>query len=155
MSASYLHARIISRARLTSKRLLDIHHLQRTRLHESSPSRPRPLQPLLRPDLPRLLQIALVSRHNLDRRRASAIYPALLLHADQLVEILERVEGIRIRDVVAQQEGIGLQVGRGPEAAVFFLAGGVGQVELVGLAVDGAGHAVRVFDGWIVLGCPL
>lgn len=44
-----------------------------------------------------------------------------------------------VGDVVDEEEGVRSQVSGGPHAAVFFLAGRVGEEERVGLAVDGAG----------------
>ncbi len=61
--------------------------------------------------------------------------------------MLERVERVGVGDVVDEQEGVGFQVAGGPEAAVFFLAGGVGQGEVVGEAVDDAGDGVGIFCG--------
>ena len=41
-----------------------------------------------------------------------------------------------------------------PHAAVIFWAHGVGNAEVVGGAVDGAGYAVRVFDCRVVVVGP-
>ena len=65
--------------------------------------------------------------------------------------MIEVVQGSGARDVVDQEEGVGgVQGGRREERPVFFLAGRVGQGEEVGLAGDGAGGGVRVFDCWVV-----
>lgn len=47
-----------------------------------------------------------------------------------------------LRDVVDEEESVGVEVGGGPEAAVFFLAGGVSELEGVGRAVDGTRDGV-------------
>lgn len=49
-----------------------------------------------------------------------------------------------IGDVVDEQEGVGAQVGCGPEPAIFFLAGRVGKGEEIGFSVDGARNRVGV-----------
>lgn len=69
--------------------------------------------------------------------------------------MLERVERVGVGDVVDEQEGVGFEVAGGPEAAIFFLAGRVGQGEVVGEAVDDAGDGVGVFcgDGSVVVRC--
>jgi len=41
-------------------------------------------------------------------------------------------------DVVDEQEGVAVHVGRTPHAAVFLLARGVGDLDVVRRAVDGA-----------------
>jgi hypothetical protein len=61
---------------------------------------------------------------------------------------------LRVCNVVDEEEGVGGQVRGGPHAAVFFLAGRVGEEERVGLAVNGAGDRVRVFDRGIVIVGP-
>ena len=65
-------------------------------------------------------------------------------HIYHLHEVVERLEGGRSRDVVDEEEGIGLEVRGSPEAAVFFLTGGVGEGEEVGLAVYGACGGVGI-----------
>lgn len=75
---------------------------------------------------------------------------ALSLNLNHLGEILQRFEGARLRDIVDEEEGVAFQVGLRPEAAVFFLPGGVGKAEGVCRAIDGAGHRVGVFYSWIV-----
>lgn len=113
----------------TRERFLDIDHLPRARLHEAAALLPRPFEPLLAADHPLALQVALVSRHDLDRARLAVVHPPVLLHVDELREVLERVDAVGVGDVVDEQEGIGEEVRGRPEAAVFFLAGGVGQQE--------------------------
>lgn len=66
----------------------------------------------------------------------------LALHVNHAEEVVERIEGRGGCDVVDEEEGIGAEVGGSPEAAVFFLAGGIGEVEVVGAAVDGASDRV-------------
>lgn len=44
-----------------------------------------------------------------------------------------------VGDVIYEEECVGAQVGRGPEAAVFLLAGGVREGEEVGFPINGAG----------------
>ena len=72
------------------------------------------------------------------------------LHVDHVQEILEIGEGRGIGDVVYHEEGVGAEVGGGPEATVFFLTGGVGEGEIVGSTVNLAGDGVGVFDGGVV-----
>lgn len=59
-----------------------------------------------------------------------------------------------IGDVVHEQVSVGREVMRGPEAAVLLLSGGVGEVQRVLTAVDGAGHAVRVLHRRVILVRP-
>lgn len=72
------------------------------------------------------------------------------LHVDHIQEIIEVGEGRGVGDVVHHEEGVGAEIRRGPKASVFFLAGGVGQGEIVGSAIDLAGHGVGIFDGGVV-----
>ena len=65
-------------------------------------------------------------------------------HIYHLHEIVKCIEGGRGRDIVHQEEGIGFEVGGSPEAAVFFLAGGVGKGEEVRLAVYSACGGVGI-----------
>ena len=58
-----------------------------------------------------------------------------------MLEVVERGFG---GDVVDEEEGIGAEVGGGPETAVLLLAGGVGEGEEVRAAINGAGYGVRV-----------
>jgi len=59
-----------------------------------------------------------------------------------------------IGDVVYEQVGVGREVVRGPEAAVFLLSSGVGEVQGVLAAVDGASHAVRILHRRVILVRP-
>ena len=61
-------------------------------------------------------------------------------------------ERVRVGEVIDEEEGVGRQVGGRPHGAVFFLARGVGQVELVGAAVNRAGYRVKVFDCGVISG---
>lgn len=63
----------------------------------------------------------------------------LALHVNHTEEVIKSIEGRGGCDVVDEEEGIGAEVGGSPEAAVFFLTGGIGEMEVVGVAVDGAG----------------
>lgn len=49
-----------------------------------------------------------------------------------------------IGDVVDEEESVGAQVGGRPQAAVFLLAGRVGEGEEVGFPIDVAGDRVRI-----------
>ena len=98
----------------TRKRLLNIHHLPRTRLHEPALALPRPLQALRTLDLARALQVALVPRDDLDGRHAAVVQPLLRLHVDHVHEVVEGVERVGVRDIVHQQKGVGAQVRRRP-----------------------------------------
>lgn len=71
----------------------------------------------------------------------------IALAIDHLHEVVEGVEGGSSRDVVDEEEGVGFEVRGGPEAAVFFLPGRVGEGEEVGMAVYGAGGGVGVLWG--------
>lgn len=57
-----------------------------------------------------------------------------------------------LRDVVDEEEGVGGEVGGGPQTTVFFLPCGVGEVEAVRRAVYRSRHGVGVFDGRVVAG---
>ena len=65
-------------------------------------------------------------------------------HGDEVGEVGEVVEGAGGGDVVDEEEGVGAEVGGRPEAAVFFLPGGVGEGEVVGVPVYRAGYAVGI-----------
>lgn len=67
--------------------------------------------------------------------------------------IVQGVEGGGIGEIVDEEEGIGRKVRAGPEGTVFFLTSGVGEGEMVGQSIDGAGDRVGVFDGGIVAVC--
>jgi hypothetical protein len=143
---------------LTRKSLLNINHLPRTRLHKPAPPLPRPLQPYPTTDHSRILQIALIPRHNFNRRSDAparprgVLQPLLRFDIDHLHEVFQRVEGRGVRDVVHEEEGVGFEVAGCPEAAVFFLPGGVGEGEEVREAVYGAGYGVGVFNCGVVSG---
>lgn len=156
------------------KRLLDIDLVAGARLHEAAAASARPLEPRGRRHRPALLQVALVARHNLDGldgpgARAGAgigwadagaagalgvVEADLGLHADELVKVLQGVEGVARSDVVDHEEGVCAEVGRRPHAAVLLLAGGVSEAQVVGDAVDDARDAVVVLDGRVVVGRP-
>lgn len=128
----------------TSKSLFDVHHLPRARLHEAAIPRSCVLQPPLARHHPLDVQIALIARNQLHGLYGTGILPVLALHVDHGEEI---VEGIKRRgggDVVNEEEGIGAEVGGRPEAAVFFLASGVGEGEVVRMAIDDARDGIRV-----------
>lgn len=112
----------------------------------------RPLQALPRAHLAQTRQITFIPRDNHDGQHGAGFGARVALHLQQRVEVLELRERAGLRDVVDEQEGVGAQVRRGPQAAVFFLAGGVGDGEGVGLAVDGARDGVGVFDCGVVSG---
>lgn len=135
---------------LTSKGLFDIDHFAGAGLHEPVTASAGPVQAIAGPDLAHGLQIALVAGDDADGQDAALLGTVLALHVDQAVEVFEGFEGGGLGDVVDEQEGVAAEVGRGPEAAVFLLAGRVGQGERVGGAIDGARDRVRVFDGGIV-----
>jgi hypothetical protein len=126
------------------KRLLDIDHFSSTRLHEATAIAPGPVEADLCRDLAGALQVAFVCGDDFDRGGAAAVLARLGFHVDEGVEVVEGGEGRERGDVVDEEEGIRGQVGRGPETAVFFLTGRVGQHEVVGVAVDGARYGVRV-----------
>lgn len=130
--------------RRTRKSLLDVHHLPRTRLHESALSCPRKLQTLPTTHHSLILQIALVPRDKLHRLHRAGILPVLAFHVDHGKEVIKRIEGGGGRDVVHEEEGVGPEVGSSPETAVFFLAGSVGEGEVVRVAIDGAGDGIGV-----------
>ena len=94
-----------------------------------------------------------------DGLRGGADSSLVLFHAlvgfdvDHLHEVVESVEGGGIGDVINEQEGVAFEVGRGPEPAVFFLAGGVGKGEEIWEAVDCAGYGVGVLYGNGLEGC--
>lgn len=153
----------------TGKRLLNIHHLPRRSLHESTPATPRPLQPMPCTHPPLTLEIAFIPRHDLDwhglyqfslrfaqdpiiaLQQTRIFLDAVLgLNVDHLHIVGQGVEGGRVGEVVDEKKGVGGEVGTGPEGAVFFLAGRVGQGEVVGEAVYGAGYGVGVLNCGVV-----
>jgi hypothetical protein len=140
--------------RLTGKSLFDVNDLARRSLHETTASALCPLQTFSSADLSLTLKIALVSSNHDGRPTLSLLLSVLPLHVDQLGEEVEVLQGLGVCDVVDEEESVGGQVRGGPHATVFFLAGRVGEEERVGLAVDGAGDRVRVFDCGIVVVGP-
>ena len=105
---------------------------------------PCPIQAHLRTDRPHVLQVALVPRHHLDRLHLTHILPMITFHIDHLEEVVEGVKGTRLGDVVDEEEGIGAEIRGGPEPAVFFLPGGIGEGEEVRFAVYIAGDGIGV-----------
>lgn len=99
---------------LTSKRLLNINHLPRARLHKPAIPRPRPLQPLPTRNHPPVFQIALVPRNNLNRLHGARVCPVVTFHVDHLQEVLQGIEGGGGGDVIDEEEGVGAEVGGGP-----------------------------------------
>ena len=122
-------------ARLTRKRLLDIDHLPRARLHESALPLPRPLQPVFCLDLPLPLEIAFIPREYFHGWDFAIVYPVVLFHVNHLHVVFERIERVRTRDVVDEEKSVGFEIRCGPETAVFFLPRGVGEHQVVGHAV--------------------
>ena len=149
---------------LTGKRLLNINHLSRARLHESTSPLPRPLEACPTAHHSAVLEIAFIPGHNLYRRRLDVLasldtpkfgvivffQPGFLFNVDHVHEVVQRVERRGVGDVVDEEEGIGLQVGCRPETAVFFLARRVGQGQEVGEAINGASDGIRVFNRRVV-----
>jgi hypothetical protein len=134
------------------KRLLDIDHFPSTRLHEATAVAPGPVEADLCRDLSGALQVAFVCGDDFDGGGAAAVLARLGFHVDEGVEVVEGGERGERGDVVDEEEGVRGQVRGGPEAAVFFLAGRVGQHEVVGVAVDGARYGVRVLYCWVISG---
>lgn len=85
------------------------------------------------------LEIAFVSSDHNGRPAFPLLLSILPLHLNQFGEEVEVLQRLSVGDVVDEEEGVRSQVSGGPHAAVFFLAGRVGEEERVGLAVDGAG----------------
>lgn len=137
------------------KSFFNIDHLPRTRLHKPTAPTPRILQPLPTANHSAILQITLIPRHKLDRLHTARVLPVIALAIDHLHEVVEGVEGGSSRDVVDEEEGVGFEVRGGPEAAVFFLPGRVGEGEEVGMAVYGAGGGVGVLYCGVVFVRPL
>ncbi|KAK6075754.1 Candidapepsin-3 [Seiridium cupressi] len=157
------------------ERLFDIDFQPRARLHESAAAFPRPVQPLRRHHLSRLLQIALVPSDEFDgryrpvarlapagaRRQTSLLSSARIVesclgfHVNEVIEIAQRVQAVNRSDVVHEEERVGAEVGGCPHAAVFFLAGRVGQREVVGRAIDAPRNAIAVLYRRVVVGGPL
>lgn len=128
----------------TSKSLFDVYHLPRACFHEAAIPRSRILQPPLTRHHPFSIQIALVARNELHGLYGTGILPVLTLHVDHGEEVVEGIERRGSGDVVDKQKGIRAEVGGGPETAVFFLTGGVGEGKIVRMAVDDTGDGVGV-----------
>lgn len=135
---------------LTRKRLFNIDHFPRARLHESISPRSCPFQSISCADLSHTLQIAFIPRDQTYRQDLPSFHAIFALLIDELVEVFEGFERVVLGDVVDEEKGIAVEVGVGPEAAVFFLACRVGEGEGVGRAVYDSRDGVRVFDGWVV-----
>ena len=136
--------------RLTRKCLLNVHHLPRARLHEPKVVLPAPVQPISCGNLPHVLQIALVTRDDADRQDLVLLHPVFSFDIDHLGEVVERLEGAGLSDVIDQQECVAFQIRLRPKAAVFFLPGGVCEAEGVGRAINGSCNGVGVFNRGIV-----
>ena len=68
----------------------------------------------------------------------------LALHVDHGQEIIECLKRGGRGDVVDEEEGIRAEIGGSPETTIFFLPGGVGEGEVVRLAVNDASDGVGV-----------
>lgn len=132
----------IEEKNLTSKSFLNIDHLPRTRLHESTAPTSRVFQPLPAANHPAVLQITLIPSHQLDWLDAAGVLPVILLHVYHLHKVVEALERRGGRDIVDEEEGIRFEIRGGPKAAVFFLPGRVCEGEEVGTAVYGSGGGV-------------
>ena len=88
-------------------------------------------------------EAATISVRDLTNRRLT--YGSVIaFHIYHLHEVIKIVEGGGSRDVVDEKEGVGFEIRGGPEAAVFLLAGRVGEGEEVGLSVYSSGGGVGV-----------
>ena len=110
---------------LTRKCFLDIHHLSGARLHETKVVLSAPLQSISCGDLPDALQIALVTCDDADWQDLVLLHPVLSFHINHLGEVLQRLEGAGLGDVIDQEESVAFQIRLRPKAAVFLLASGV------------------------------
>ena len=138
-------------ARRTCKCLLHVDALARARLHEAAAARARPLEALARAHAPLLLEVALVAADEQLGRGAAGVLARLGLHADQVHEVGELlVQRGRRRDVVDEQEGVGVARVARLQRAVLLLPGRVGEGEQVRPPVDGARDRVGVLDGGVV-----
>lgn len=158
------------------KRLLNVDLEAGARLHEAASALAGPVEAHGGGHGAALLQVALVARDDFDGgddfaaagSRSSGgvcdagfsgpfriVQPRLGFHVNQVIKVLQRVEGVARGDVVDEKKGVGAEVGGRPHAAVLLLAGGVGEGEVVGGAVDAAGDGVVVLNGRVVLGGPL
>lgn len=109
-----------------------------------------PFEPVSCWDLPHSLQIALVAGDDADGHHPAPFQPGLALDLDHLVEVFQGLQRICLRDIVHQEERVRGQVGGAPQAPILLLAGGIGEVEGVGDAIDGSRDGIRVFDCGIV-----
>lgn len=64
--------------------------------------------------------------------------------------IIQGVEGGWIGKIVDEEEGVRGEVRTSPKGAVLFLTGGIGEGEMVGESIDGAGDRVGVLDGGVI-----
>jgi hypothetical protein len=149
---------------LTGKGLLNVHHFPRTRLHKPTPPLPRPFQTCSTAHNPALLQIALVacddlhgwgsyfffSLHATEDCTIILFNAILFFDVNHVHEVVKRIQGRGIGDVVDKEKGVGLKVGGGPEATVLFLTGCVGEGKEVWKAVNCASDGVRVFNSRVV-----
>ena len=95
----------------TSKCLFDINAFPRAGLHESAAAGARPLQTLAAGDAAFFLQVALVTRHDLDGGSGAAVFAPVGFHVDHVEEVGQRfVQGGRRGDVVDEEEGVGAEV---------------------------------------------
>lgn len=135
--------------KLTRKRLLDVDHVPGAGLHEAAAALARPLQPGGGADLALAGgEVALVAGDDAHGGHAAAGEAGGRFGVDERGEVVEGGERARAGDVVDEQEGVRVARRRaGRYVAVFFLPGCVGEVQEVGLAVDGARYRVGVFCG--------
>jgi len=134
----------------TRKRLLDVDHVARARLHEAAAAGARPREALCGADLPRVLEVALVARDDADGLDGGAVGAVGGLVVDEGAEGGEACEAGGAGDVVDEQEGVGRERGRRPQRAVLLLPRRVGEREQVRAPVDVARYGVGIFDGGVV-----
>lgn len=84
----------------TRKSLLNIYHFPRAGLHEATLAASCPLEALLARDLSCALQIALVTRDNLDWWHAAVVKASLGLDVNHLHKIVKRIKRGAVGDVV-------------------------------------------------------
>ena len=65
-------------------------------------------------------------------------------HIDHLQEVVEGVKRGRSGNVVYKEEGVRAEIGCSPQATIFLLAGGIGEREVVRVAVNDSCYRVRV-----------
>lgn len=136
--------------RLTRERLLNIHHLPSTRLHEAKIMLPAPLQPIACSDLPVRLQVALVTSDNAHGQDLVLLHPVFSFDIDHLRKVLQRLERARLGDVIDQEECIAFEIRLRPKTAVFFLASSIREAERVCRAVDCSRYGVGVLNCRVV-----